>query len=81
MIALPGYEFAAAHYAAFLRTVGTAVTDGRIRYREDITDGLECASRLHLHAGRSQFRQSTGARHAVSVRSSSSVAGHADGAS
>jgi NADPH-dependent curcumin reductase CurA len=43
MIALPGYEFAAAHYAAFLRTVGTAVTDGRIRYREDITDGLDNA--------------------------------------
>jgi NADPH-dependent curcumin reductase CurA len=37
------YEFAADHYAAFLRTVGTAVTDGRIRYREDITDGLENA--------------------------------------
>ena len=37
------YEFAAEHYAAFLRTVGTAVTDGRIRYREDITDGLENA--------------------------------------
>jgi hypothetical protein len=80
MIALPGYEFAAAHYAALLRTVGTAVTDGRIRYREDIT-GLECASRLNRHAGRPQFRQSTGARHAVSVRSSSSVVGHADGAS
>jgi NADPH-dependent curcumin reductase CurA len=28
---------------AFLRTVGTAVTDGRIRYREDITDGFENA--------------------------------------
>ena len=37
------YEFAADHYAAFLRTVGTAVTDGRIRYREDITDGFENA--------------------------------------
>ena len=37
------YEFAADHYAAFLRAVGTAIRDGRIRYREDITDGLENA--------------------------------------
>jgi NADPH-dependent curcumin reductase CurA len=37
------YEFAADHYPAFLRTVGAAVADGRIRYREDITDGLENA--------------------------------------
>jgi len=37
------YEFAADHHAAFLRTVGTAVSDGRIRYREDITDGFENA--------------------------------------
>ena len=37
------YEFAAEHYPAFLRTVGAAVADGRIRYREDITAGLENA--------------------------------------
>ena len=37
------YEFAAEHYAAFLRTVGAAVADGRIRYREDITNGFENA--------------------------------------
>jgi NADPH-dependent curcumin reductase len=37
------FEFAAEHYPAFLRTVGAAVADGRIRYREDITDGLENA--------------------------------------
>src|SRR5262249_26178456 len=37
------YEFAAEHFAAFLRTVGAAVADGRIRYREDITDGFENA--------------------------------------
>jgi NADPH-dependent curcumin reductase CurA len=37
------YEFAPEHYPAFLRTVGAAVADGRIRYREDITDGLENA--------------------------------------
>jgi NADPH-dependent curcumin reductase CurA len=37
------YEFAAEHYPAFLSTVGTALADGRIRYREDVTDGLEKA--------------------------------------
>src|SRR5262252_3591330 len=37
------YEFAAEHFAAFLRTVGAAVADGRIRYREDFVDGLEKA--------------------------------------
>jgi NADPH-dependent curcumin reductase CurA len=29
--------------SAFLLTVGIAIADGRIRYREDITDGLENA--------------------------------------
>jgi NADPH-dependent curcumin reductase CurA len=37
------YEFAAEHYATFLRTVSAAIADRRIRYREDITDGLENA--------------------------------------
>jgi NADPH-dependent curcumin reductase CurA len=37
------YEFAAEHYPAFLCTVGAAVADGRIRYREDITERLENA--------------------------------------
>jgi len=37
------YEFTAEHYAAFLRTVSAGIADGRIRYREDITDGLENA--------------------------------------
>ena len=37
------YEFTTEHYPAFLRIVGAAVADGRIRYREDITDGLEHA--------------------------------------
>ena len=37
------YEFAAEHYPAFLSTITAAVADGRIRYREDITDGLENA--------------------------------------
>jgi NADPH-dependent curcumin reductase len=37
------YEFAAEHYPAFLRTVSAGIADGRIRYREDITDGFENA--------------------------------------
>ena len=37
------YEFAAKHYPTFLRTVSAAIADGRIRYREDIVDGLENA--------------------------------------
>ncbi len=37
------YEFAAEHYPAFLRTVSAALSDGRIRYREDITEGIENA--------------------------------------
>jgi NADPH-dependent curcumin reductase CurA len=36
-------EFAAEHYPAFLKTVSAGIADGRIRYREDITDGLENA--------------------------------------
>jgi NADPH-dependent curcumin reductase CurA len=36
------YEFAA-HYPDFLREVGAGIADGRIRYREDIVDGLEQA--------------------------------------
>jgi NADPH-dependent curcumin reductase CurA len=37
------YDFAAEHYAAFLREVGAGIADGRIRYREDFVDGLEKA--------------------------------------
>jgi len=36
-------EFAAEHYADFLKTVSAGIADGRIRYREDITDGFENA--------------------------------------
>src|SRR5271169_906123 len=36
-------EFVANHYADFLKTVSTGIADGRIRYREDITDGIENA--------------------------------------
>jgi NADPH-dependent curcumin reductase CurA len=34
-------EFAAEHYPAFLHEVGAGVADGRIRYREDLVNGLE----------------------------------------
>ena len=37
------YEFAGEYYPAFLQTVSAGIADGRIRYREDITDGLENA--------------------------------------
>jgi NADPH-dependent curcumin reductase CurA len=36
-------EFARQYYDEFLREVGTGIADGRIRYREDIVDGLEKA--------------------------------------
>jgi NADPH-dependent curcumin reductase CurA len=37
------YDFAAEHFPVFLREVSTGIVDGRIRYREDIIDGLEKA--------------------------------------
>src|SRR6202048_2251963 len=37
------YDFAEQHYSEFLREVGAAIAGGRIRYREDIVDGLEKA--------------------------------------
>jgi len=42
------YEFAAEHYPAFLKTVSAGIADGRIRYREDITDGLENAPAVFM---------------------------------
>jgi NADPH-dependent curcumin reductase len=42
------YEFAAEHYSDFLRTVSAAIATGRVRYREDITDGLENAPRAFI---------------------------------
>ncbi len=42
------YEFAAEHYGAFLDEVGAGIRDGRIRYREDVTDGLENAPTAFL---------------------------------
>jgi NADPH-dependent curcumin reductase CurA len=37
------YEFAADHYPDFLKTVTAGIADGRIRYSENITEGLENA--------------------------------------
>jgi NADPH-dependent curcumin reductase len=42
------YDFAAEHYADFLREVGAGIAEGRIRYREDIVDGLENAPRAFI---------------------------------
>ena len=36
-------EFVAEHYADFLKLVSAGLKDGRIRYREDITDGFDNA--------------------------------------
>jgi len=36
-------EFAGKYYDEFLREVGAGIADGRIRYREDIVDGLDKA--------------------------------------
>ena len=35
------YEFVPEHFPAFLREVGSGIADGRIRYREELVDGLE----------------------------------------
>jgi len=37
------YDFVQGHFSEFLRDVGAGVADGRIRYREDIVDGLDKA--------------------------------------
>ena len=42
------YEFAAEHYPAFLDEVSAGIADGRIRYREDVTDGLANAPAAFL---------------------------------
>jgi NADPH-dependent curcumin reductase len=42
------YEFAEQHYAEFLREVGAGIAAGRIRYREDIVDGLENAPQAFI---------------------------------
>jgi NADPH-dependent curcumin reductase len=42
------YEFAAEHFATFLKVVADGITSGDIRYREDITDGFENAPATFL---------------------------------
>jgi NADPH-dependent curcumin reductase CurA len=42
------YEFAAEHFAPFLKTVAAAIKSGEVRYREDITDGFENAPATFL---------------------------------
>jgi hypothetical protein len=37
------FEFGGQYYDEFLRDVGAGIADGRIRYREDIVDGLDKA--------------------------------------
>ncbi len=43
-----GEESADTHFARFLQTVAEGIADGRIRYREDITEGLENAPRAFI---------------------------------
>jgi NADPH-dependent curcumin reductase len=43
-----GSDFAGEHYPRFLRTVSEALADGRVRYREDITDGVENAPQAFI---------------------------------
>jgi NADPH-dependent curcumin reductase len=43
-----GADFASEHYPQFLHTVSEALRDGRVRYREDITDGLENAPQAFI---------------------------------
>ncbi|WP_328609238.1 NADP-dependent oxidoreductase [Amycolatopsis sp. NBC_00345] len=47
-------EFAEDHYAEFLRVVSGGVVDGRIKYREDVTVGLERAPEAFLRMLRGQ---------------------------
>ena len=42
------YDLAGQYYADFLREVGAGIADGRIRHREDITDGLENAAKAFI---------------------------------
>jgi NADPH-dependent curcumin reductase len=41
-------EFVAEHYADFLRVVSAGIADGRIRYREDVTEGFENAPAVFI---------------------------------
>jgi NADPH-dependent curcumin reductase CurA len=42
------YEFAAEHFATFLKTVSAGIKSGEVRYREDITDGFANAPATFL---------------------------------
>jgi NADPH-dependent curcumin reductase CurA len=42
------YDFEKESYDDFLREVSQGVVDGRIRYREDIVDGLESAPQAFI---------------------------------
>ena len=59
------YEFAEEHYPQFLRTVSKAIAEGRVRYREDIIDGLENAPAASLACWRdaTSARRSSGWRY------------------
>lgn len=41
-------EFADPYYPEFLRALSDKLADGRVRYREDITDGLENAPKAFI---------------------------------
>ncbi len=54
-------EFEREHHAAFLEEMSAWVRDGKVRYREDVTVGLEnTVERLQRHAGGPQLRQGAG---------------------
>ncbi len=42
------YDFAKEHYADFLRDVPQWIAEGRVKYREDIIDGLENAPQAFI---------------------------------
>lgn len=42
-------EFVAEHYLEFLRVVADGISGGRIKYREEVTEGLERAPEAFLH--------------------------------
>jgi NADPH-dependent curcumin reductase len=42
------YEFAGEHYPAFLKAVSQGLSDGSIKYREDIYDGLDSAPQAFI---------------------------------
>jgi NADPH-dependent curcumin reductase len=42
------HEFSVTHFSHFIRTVSAGIAEGRIRYREDVTDGLENAPKAFI---------------------------------